>query len=474
MPAPLYTTPSGQLFHAGKILVATVGLPARGKTHLSHAIQRYLRWLGVRCRVFSLGDVRREIIGTPSELPQDYFGHGPKDPLTEQLRREVMEQMETNVLSFFGEGGQVAIYDASNSSQAQRYSIRKLFEANSIQIMFIESVCDDERMIEDNVRGIWQSSPDYHDWTLEDTLKDFSKRVKQHELQYEPIVDPTFPHVQVQNLGQRIVVNNVYGYLQNRIVFFLMNIHTRNRIIYFARTGEALIEHLYKADAELSPLGHKYAEKLRDYVTNLRQPRSEKNATPQQEHNVSWLTSSGRPFTEFGDGNRRPLQVWVSTRKRAVETAAPLRSADCRVVEMTRLGELNPGVVDGMSEEEIEQRFPGELAKRDREPYSFRFPRGESFHDLSIRLEPVIFELERTREDVLIIAQPSVLRCLIAYLQGNKPSEIPYIQVREGDLVAIWPQAYGVSSRVYNFWDPERMREERDLEIARLATVQST
>ena len=88
-----------------------------------------------------------------------------------------------------------------------------------------------------------------------------------HELDYEPITEPTAPHVQLLNLGQRIVVNNVHGYLQNRIVFFLMNMHNQQRTIYFARTGEALIEHLYKADADLSSLGSVSYTHLRAHET---------------------------------------------------------------------------------------------------------------------------------------------------------------------------------------------------------------
>lgn len=83
----------------------------------------------------------------------------------------------------------------------------------------------------------------------------------------------------------------------------------------------------------------------------------------------------------------------------------------------------------------------------------------------------MIFELERSQEDVLIIGQSTVLRCLIAYLQGNKPREIPFLQVREGDLVEIRPQAFGVSSRVYSFWDPEKERELRDIEFATRAAL---
>ena len=305
-------------------------------------------------------------------------------------------------------------------------------------------------------------------------LEHFEKRIEWHSRTYEPISESTFPHVQMLNLGQRIVVNNVHGYLQNRVVFFLMNIHNRDRTIYFARAGEALIEHLYKADAELSSLGVDYAQRLADFVTQLRsaETHGDKDLTLSQSHAVSWLDDGvSRTLPLEHSRHERPLHVWCSTRNRSVLTAEPMRAQGYKVVEMTRLCEMNPGVIDGMSKEEIHRRFPDSIADQEKEPYTFRFPRAESYHDLAIRLEPVIFELERSQEDVLIIGQSTVLRCLIAYLQGNRPREIPFLQVREGDLVEIRPQAFGVSSRVYSFWDPEKERELRDIEFATRAAL---
>lgn len=100
MVAPLYTTASGLLFHAGKILVLTVGLPARGKTHISRALERYLRWTGVKTQVISLGDYRRKVIGGTQNLPPDYFKLGkaaytdtyPSDQ-TQQARRALRQSL---------------------------------------------------------------------------------------------------------------------------------------------------------------------------------------------------------------------------------------------------------------------------------------------------------------------------------------------------------------------------------------------
>jgi 6-phosphofructo-2-kinase/fructose-2,6-biphosphatase 4 len=124
MVAPLYTTASGLLFHAGKILVVTVGLPARGKTHISRALERYLRWAGIKTQVVSLGDYRRKTLGGAQKLPPDYFtlgawpiDHGrctvclrhrtlgKKSPETIELRQKVLDGCEQLIWDFFTPGG---------------------------------------------------------------------------------------------------------------------------------------------------------------------------------------------------------------------------------------------------------------------------------------------------------------------------------------------------------------------------------
>lgn len=70
-----------------------------------------------------------------------------------------------------------------------------------------------------------------------------------------------------------------------------------------------------------------------------------------------------------------------------------------------------------------------------------------------MRLEPVLVELEREKEDLLIIGHASVIRCMLAYLIGLPVSEIPAIEVSRGDLIEVVPASYGVQTQAYHFWD---------------------
>lgn len=70
-----------------------------------------------------------------------------------------------------------------------------------------------------------------------------------------------------------------------------------------------------------------------------------------------------------------------------------------------------------------------------------------------VRLDPVLIELEREKEDLLIIGHASVIRCMLAYLIGLPVSEIPAIEVARGDLIEVVPASYGVQTQAYHFWD---------------------
>lgn len=75
-----------------------------------------------------------------------------------------------------------------------------------------------------------------------------------------------------------------------------------------------------------------------------------------------------------------------------------------------------------MTYEEIQERFPADFAARDQDKFHYRYPRGESYEDLVARLEPVIMELER-QENVLVVGHQAVLRCLLAYFLDKNSGE---------------------------------------------------
>lgn len=55
----------------GKLLVAMVGLPCRGKTHMARAIKRHLEWLGMKVEYYNSADYRRHKLG--ESISPDFF-----------------------------------------------------------------------------------------------------------------------------------------------------------------------------------------------------------------------------------------------------------------------------------------------------------------------------------------------------------------------------------------------------------------
>jgi 6-phosphofructo-2-kinase/fructose-2,6-biphosphatase 2 len=106
------------------------------------------------------------------------------------------------------------------------------------------------------------------------------------------------------------------------------------------------------------------------------------------------------------------LTVWTSTLKRTIQTAEYLPYPK---LHWKALDEIDAGVCDGMTYEEIESRHPTDFAERDKDKYHYRYRGGESYKDLVLRLEPIIMELER-QENILIIGHQAVLRAICMHL----------------------------------------------------------
>ncbi|KAG0212588.1 hypothetical protein BGX28_006024 [Mortierella sp. GBA30] len=420
-PGQLYKTESGRLFHAGAIAIIFVGLPARGKTHVSRSLNRYLRWLGVQTKVFSLGNYRRQIIGV--EVTNDFFS--PANKGTADLRKKIANACLDDMVQWFAGGGQVGILDGSNTTEERRQELEERFKSVNVHYLFIESICDNPLIVDANIRSVKLSSPDYVGWKDTDAVIDFKRRIENHLPYYNTIMDLSQSFVKLINVGEKIIVNNVHGFLQSKVVYYLMNLHISPRKIYFARNGVSLNENSYRADAPLAPAGHRYAENLKNFLLTLREKQA--------------LNSPANPSIE----TPRQLTVWTSSRKRSFQTAAHfLDHEEIIVRQRSVLCERNPGVCDQMTPEEIEEKYPDESQRAKNDPYRHRFPRAESYYDLANRLEKVILELEREKNDVLIIAHESVIKCLYGYLFGLSERDIPSLEIPEGVLLELVPTAY--------------------------------
>jgi 6-phosphofructo-2-kinase/fructose-2,6-biphosphatase 4 len=260
------------------------------------------------------------------------------------------------------ENGQIAIYDAVNPLASGRRALAEEFAKQNVQTLFIESSCTDEKIIEENVRSVKISSPDYVGWTPEAAVKDYLARINSRIPQFETMEESDLHYVKMINAGQRVVVNQcAFGYLSQRIVFYLLNLHIKSRQTYFCRAGVTAEEDSYKADAGLSDDGRKYAERMAETLLAHREAeRKERIAAGASEQTAL-----------------KPLTVWTSTRRRGVETATALDQAGYRVRQRSQMSQLNPGVCEKMSQEALRKTYPQEVAKHEIDPYHHRYPRAE-------------------------------------------------------------------------------------------------
>jgi broad specificity phosphatase PhoE len=163
-----------------------------------------------------------------------------------------------------------------------------------------------------------------------------------------------------------------------QVVHFVMNLHTLPRTFYLTRHGQSEYNLLGKigGDSGLTPAGVEYARRLALFAKEYIAQNGREDPEPGGEVNVP-----------------RPCRLWTSTLRRTKETAQYIEHntinhtydngdviawMQFRPMARRNLDELYAGTCDGMTYKEIEEVYPEEFERRQRDKLAYRYPRGKS------------------------------------------------------------------------------------------------
>eukprot|EP01095_Lingulamoeba_sp_RSL-Kostka_P015316 TRINITY_DN69_c1_g1_i1.p1 TRINITY_DN69_c1_g1~~TRINITY_DN69_c1_g1_i1.p1 ORF type:complete len:702 (+),score=279.30 TRINITY_DN69_c1_g1_i1:1-2106(+) len=403
-----------------KLVLVMVGLPARGKSFISRKLSRYLNWMGYNSKIFNLGNYRRKLLG--SFHSHDFFRKD--NPEASKSRDKMCKIAIKDMITWFEENEEnsVAILDGTNSTIHRRRLIVKTINESRgaivLKPIFIEIICNNPEIIHENILATKLSSPDYKNVDPEKVIEDFKARIGHYVEGYETVGKDgeSYRYIKIFDVGKQIVLHRITGFVPSKVMFYLSNLHIIPRPIYLVRHGQSEynISDRLGGDSPLTSTGRQFAKKLTNFIST----------------------------NEFFNAEKE-LCLWSSTMLRTVETCVDIPCA--QYVRWKAMEEINVGVCDGLSYEEVEKLMPEEFEARKQDKLRYRYPRGESYEDLIRRLEPVIIELERQRKPILIVAHRAVIRCLYAYLtENNNRQELPYISIPLHCVIKLEPGPYGV------------------------------
>lgn len=417
------------------IILGMVGLPARGKSYTSRKLCRFLEWIGYKPKIFNVGNYRRNILGVNIDFdlffdPKNNEAIKSRDECALEALKDIKKHINIKEIN-------IAILDATNTTINRRELVKNYLKDNlndvNYVLIWIENICNISDIIYKNIVETKLKSADYVNWSdKEKAIASFNNRIKLYEQVYETINQEKegdyIKYIKVIDQGKKLITNNIYGYLESKLVSYLINLHTGERSVYFTRHGESEynLKNMIGGDCNLSEKGKKFAKVLAKYFEN-----------------------------EFAI-NKKP-KLYCSTLKRAIETTQILiDNISLSSIKFPKeytsqkmLDEICVGSRDSLTYDYIKNNFPKEYDERKKDKLNYRYPRGESYMDIIKRIEPMIYEIERSQNPLIIVGHQAMLRCLYGYFNNTPIQNIPYIEIPLHTVIKFSPKDYGFFEERY-------------------------
>ncbi|KPA74288.1 putative mitochondrial 6-phosphofructo-2-kinase-like protein [Leptomonas pyrrhocoris] len=382
-----------------------------------------------------------------------------------RMYRYVLQSFADDCRLFFQHGGEVVVINDDFVTEELRQEAERLFRPLAAQFFYMEVIRDVAEDPLDFVQCKIRDPMEYprSEIDLHTATSDFTARLHFLEQVYETLEEapktaaeaqccrpahsppPKTPrsYVKIRN-ANTIETHGISGYLPSRIISYVMNL-SQVKIqhpIFFVRHGESCynLENRIGGNPLLTEQGMRDAGALLEFLASLKHQlqhidqTQRAQATPRDENSHAHGKSNDDDDTDAptvrrsaaaggGTNTANTLEMWTSQLRRAIQTAElSERLLNIRTLRWSSLNEIHAGVCEDMTYDEVIQRYPLIDYFRKRNKYTFRYPEGESYQDLVVRLEPVIMELENADKVVVVVAHQAVLRCLLAYF-GSTSAE---------------------------------------------------
>ncbi|RJR17480.1 MAG: 6-phosphofructokinase [Desulfobacteraceae bacterium] len=377
-----------------KLYIVMVGLPARGKSTIASRLRDSLIRDSILSKVFNNGQLRRRLTGI--ETSQAAF-YAPENREGVAIREKIALMNMEKARDFLAGRGQVAILDATNVSIKRREKISSFLSDH--QLLFIECINEDKEILEANIaRKI--CLPEFSHLNRDEAVRSFNQRIDFYKAIYRPVENEK-NFIKLDSLNRRILGESLGDDIPfyDRLRDFLVTDVVKN--LFLVRHGETFFNLENRIGGD-SPLTQRGIEQARSLARHFR-----KKSIP---------------------------VIFTSKKLRTIETAEPIKELqkNCTIISLEEFNEINSGICECMSYEEIRNYMPEVHSQRQKDKYYYVYPGGEGYATMKERIDRGIKKalyLSGVSQNIMIIGHRAVNRMILAHFLYRRTEDVPYTYI---------------------------------------------
>ena len=377
-----------------KLYIVMCGLPARGKSTLAAKLKENLTLDSIKTRIFNNGDLRRKMIRDNSAYAEFF---DPDNTEGAALRERIARINLAGAVRYLGGQGNVAILDATNVSLKRRKTIQAVLTDHPV--LFLECINSDEEILTASIR-MKIDMPEFGHLTREEAVISFRKRIAYYDSIYATLADER-NYIKLDSLNNEILKEELSDHIPyyDQIRDFIVTDTIKN--LYLIRHGETFfnLEDRIGGDSDLTPKG--------------------------------WAQAGA--LAEFFKKKKIPL-IFTSRKKRTMQTAEPIKKLqkECTIIPLAEFNEIDSGICECMSYEEIRLKMEGIYLERKKDKYNYVYPRGEGYvtmqERIALGLKKALY-LSSPSNHIMIIGHRAVNRMILSHFLFRRKEDVPYIYI---------------------------------------------